>query len=230
MLMARKPRAKPSPKSKAPPRARTRPGTDPIVEALMRLLQTRDFAKVGLREIAREAGVSLSTLRDSHEGKHAILAAFTRQIDRAVLDGGPAEGETPRDRLFEIMMRRFDALDPYKEAVRKVARAARSDLCLARALHRNSARSQKWMVAAAGADKSGLVGAAMIEALVLLQSETLRAWLDDDDPGMAKTMAALDRGLARGARAMNLLDSICDRLRAFASRDRATRGGAAANA
>jgi hypothetical protein len=47
---------------------------------------------------------------------------------------------------------------------------------------------------------------------------------------MAKTMAALDRGLARGARAMNFLDSICDRLRAFASRDRATRGGAAANA
>jgi hypothetical protein len=41
-------------------------------------------------------------------------------------------------------------------------------------------------------------------------------------------MAALDRGLERGARAMNFIDEVCARLRPFVSRDRATRGKAAA--
>jgi AcrR family transcriptional regulator len=228
--MARKSRAKPSSRAKAAPRSRATAGADPIVAALMTLLATRGYAKIGLGDIAREAGISLASLRDAYENKFAILAAFSRQIDRTVLDGGPAEGETPRDRLFEISMRRFDALDPYKAAVKNVARAARGDLCLARALHRSATRSQKWMMAAADAEKRGLVGAAMVEGLVLVQSEAMRAWLENDDPGMAKTMAALDRGLARGARAVDFFDGVCDRLRNFASRDRATRGGAAANA
>jgi AcrR family transcriptional regulator len=194
----------------------------------MALLATRDFAKVGLADIAEEAGVSLSALRELYDGKLAIVADFSRRIDQAVLEGGPAEGETPRDRLFEILMRRFDALGPSKAAVKNVARAARRDLCLGRFLHKSSRRSQSWMLVAAGADISGPLRVVAVEGLVLVNAEALRVFLEDDDPGLAKTMAALDRGLERGARAMNFIDEVCARLRPFVSRDRATRGGAAA--
>jgi AcrR family transcriptional regulator len=194
----------------------------------MALLATRDFAKVGLADIAEEAGVSLTSLRESYDGKLAIVADFSRRIDQAVLDGGPAEGETPRDRLFEILMRRFDALGPHKEAVASVGRSARRDLCLARFLHRNSRRSQSWMLVAANADLSGPLRAIAVEGLVCVYTEALRTWLHDDDPGLAKTMATLDRGLERGARAMNFIDEVCERFRPFVSRDRATRRGAAA--
>ena len=46
--------------------------------------------------------------------RHEILKGFTRQIDEAVLSVGPEgdESETQRDRLFDVMMRRFDALLP----------------------------------------------------------------------------------------------------------------------
>lgn len=201
---------------------------DRIIDALMALLATRDFAKVGLADVAEEAGVSLATLRELYDGKLAIVADFSRRVDQAVLEGGPAEGETPRDRLFEILMRRFDALGPYKAAVKNVARAARRDLCLGRFLHKNSRRSQSWMLVAAGADLSGPLRVVAVEGLVLVNADALRVFLDDDDPGLAKTMAALDRGLERGARAMNFIDEVCARLRPFVSRDRATRGKAAA--
>jgi hypothetical protein len=145
-----------------------------------------------------------------------------------VLEGGPAEGETPRDRLFEILMRRFDALGPHKEAIRNIARTARRDLCLGRFLHRNSRRSQSWMLTAANADPSGPLRAIAVEGLVCVQAEALRVFLHDDDPGLAKTMATLDRSLERGARAMKFIDDVCERFRPFVSRDRATRHGAAA--
>lgn len=196
---------------------------DRIIDALMRLFASDRFSRIGLAEIAGEAGVSLGELRQAFAGKLSILAAFARRVDRAVLDGGPGEGDTPRDRVFDVLMRRFDALAPHKEAIRNVARAARCDLCLAAFLDRSATRSMKWMLVAARAERSGLLGTLAVKGLVLVNAEALRVWLDDDDPGLARTMAALDRGLRRGARAMDFADRLCGRMRPFASRDRAAR-------
>jgi len=196
---------------------------DRIVDALMRLLASHSYARIGLAEIAGEAGVSLGELREAFPGTLSILSAFARRIDRVVLDGGPGEGDTPRDRVFDVLMRRCDALAPHKEAIRNVARAARCDLRLAAFLDRSATRSMKWMLVAARADRPGLLGALAIKGLVLVNAETLRVWLDDDDPGLARTMAALDRGLNRGARAMDFAERVCCRLRPFGSRERGAR-------
>lgn len=196
---------------------------DRVVDGMMRLLASRTFASVGLGEIAEEAAVSLGELRVAFSGKLAILDAFSKRIDRAVLDGEPAEGDTPRDRVFDVMMRRFDVLEPHKSAVRSVVRAARCDLCLAAFLDRSATRSMKWMLVAAQADRRGILGAVAAKGLVLVGADALRVWLDDDDPGLASTMAALDRGLDRGARAMNLADRICCGLRPKRDRGAETR-------
>jgi hypothetical protein len=37
----------------------------------------------------------------------------------------------------------------------------------------------------------------------------LRVWINDEDPGLARTMAALDRELGRGQRWSGLLDEAC---------------------
>src|SRR5262245_48174300 len=126
-----------TPRQRPAARAAASAAADPrvrIIDALMSLLSTRDFAQIGLADVAREAGVSLGALRASYDGKLGILADFSKRIDEAVLAGGPAEGGEARDRLFEVMMRRFDALAPHKPALRNLARAARRDLNLACAL------------------------------------------------------------------------------------------------
>lgn len=218
--MAKKASAKRSTQSK---RARKSiPFGDKIINALMALLATRDFASISLADIADEAGVPLADLREIYDGKPAILADFSKRIDRTVLDGGPAEGETARDRLFDILMRRFDALDPYKDAVGNIMRAVRCDPGLACFAHRNATRSAKAMLAAADAGASGPVGAIACQGLVLVHAEVLRVWLSDDDPGLAKTMAALDRGLGRGEDAMKLVNGLCSALRPFICRNRET--------
>ena len=225
--MARKEGAKRSTRSKTA-RAAATPTKDRIIDALMVLLAARDFTEVSLADIAEEAGVSLATLRETYESKLAIIADFSQCIDRTVTDGGPAEGEGVRDRLFEILMRRFDALGPYKAAVGHMAQALRTDPCLAGFAHRNATRSAKAMLASADPDSTGLFGMIARQGLVLVHAEALRVWLDDDDPGLAKTMVALDRGLERGARAMNVAGGICAALRPFLRHPRANRDGAAA--
>jgi AcrR family transcriptional regulator len=227
--MAKKARAKRSTKSKTA-RATAIPTRDQIIDALMVLLAVRDFTEISLADIAEEAGVSLATLRETYDSKLAIIADFSRRIDRTVLDGGPADGEGVRDRLFEILMRRFDALGPYKDAVGHMAQALRADPCLAGFAHRNATRSAKAMLASADPDSTGLFGAIARQGLVLVHAEALRVWLDDDDPGLAKTMVALDRGLERGARAMNFAGGICAALRPFLCHRRTNSDAAAADA
>ena len=196
-----------TPSAAAPPGAGGDP-RDRIVDALLRLAADHDFRDIGLADIAAEAEVPLATLRRNFDGKLAILAAFSRRIDEQVLDKGPAEGEGARDRLFEMLMRRFEALVPHREALRRLVRSARRDLGLARGLHRIAKRSQMWMLVGADIHKGGIVGRLAIEGAVLAYSDVLPVFLDDDDD-LARTMARLDRSLRRGERAMEWLDGIC---------------------
>jgi AcrR family transcriptional regulator len=186
------------------------PARDRIVDALMALLAEMRFAEIGLADIAGRAGVPVATLRENFDGKVAMLAAFARRIDLAVLAGGePDMSVGPRDRLFEAEMRRFDALAPYKAALDRLAHAAKRDPGLACALHALAARSQKWTLVAAGIHHGGIMGRVALEGAILVHLETMRTWFDDDDEDSARTMATLDRALRRGERAMRVLGDVC---------------------
>src|SRR6476620_7844296 len=111
--MARKAKSRPSARASAPSTGSTR---DRIIEAFMTLLADRPIEDIGLSDIATEAGVTLSELRGEFGSPMAILAAHIKDIDRQVLDGGDAdmEDESPRERLFDVLMRRLELLDPHK--------------------------------------------------------------------------------------------------------------------
>jgi len=117
--------------------------------------------------------------------------------------------ESPRERLFDVLMRRLEALTPHREAVRSLLRSARRNPPLAVALNGLAVRSQLWMLTAAGIKASGPRGILRAQGLAMLFASVLRTWTHDDDPGHARTMAALDRALARGQRFAGFLDDLC---------------------
>jgi AcrR family transcriptional regulator len=208
--MARKSKAKRSRKAPSAPPSRGGSDRDKAVDALMALLAEHSFEDIGLAEVAGRAGLKLSQLRGEFGSTLAILAAHIKDIDRAVLAGSDAEAaeETPRERLFEVMMRRLEALAPYKNAVRSLLNSARRNPGLALALNTMAIRSQKWMLEAAGINASGPKGAMRAQGAALMFARVLRVWLDDDED-LDRTMAALDRGLASAERWVGFLDDLC---------------------
>src|ERR1700712_1554906 len=94
-----------------------------IVEAMMKLAGERRFEDITIRDIATEAGISLADFRDAFPSKGAVLAAFSRDIDRKVLNVPLGElcGSSARDRLLDVLMRRLDAMAPYPDALRGVS-------------------------------------------------------------------------------------------------------------
>ncbi len=193
-----------------PPSTPAATARDRIIAAFMALLAEKPIERIGFAEIAARAGVSLADLRGEFGSTFAILAAQVKEIDRAVLSGGDPEmaEEPPRERLFDVLMRRLDALEPHKDAVRSLARSAARNPGLAVALNGLAVRSQQWMLTAADISASGPRGMVRAQGLALLFASVLRTWVDDDDPGHSRTMASLDRALARGQRWSGFLDDL----------------------
>jgi len=206
--MARRPKRQR--KAPAPPPPRGASDRDKAVDALMALLAEQSFAQIGLAEIAGRAGLKLSQLRAEFGSPIAILAAHIRDIDRIVLAGGDADmaEESPRDRLFDVLMRRLEALKPYREATRSLLRSARRSPGLAFALNAFAVRSQHWMLEAAGIGAHGPKGALRAQGAALLFARVLAVWINDEDDGLDRTMAALDRGLASAERWSGFLDDM----------------------
>jgi AcrR family transcriptional regulator len=213
--MARRPARRSAVKSARPTRPAAPAGAgserEKIIAAFLALLAEKPIERIGLAEIATEAGVSLAQLRGEFASALAIYAAHIKTIDRAVLaaDLSDMADEPPRERLFDVLMRRLEAMAPHREAVRSLLRSVTRNPPLALALNGLAVRSQQWMLTAAGINASGPRGMMCAQGLALLFGSVLRAWSHDDDPGLSRTMAALDRALARGQRFSGLLDDLC---------------------
>ena len=207
--MVRKPKRERKSPVAPPPRGAS--DRDKAIDALMALLAEHSFEQIGLAEVAGRAGIKLSELRASFGSTLAILGAHIKDIDRAVLDGGDGDmaDETARERLFDVLMRRLEALAPYKESVRSVMRSARRNPGLALALNAMALRSQHWMLEAAGIGASGPRGMLRAQGAALMFARVLAVWVDDDEEGLDRTMAALDRGLSSAARWAGFLDDLC---------------------
>lgn len=173
-----------------------------IIEALMELAGERNWEDITISDVAARANVPLSTFRECFPSKGAILAAFSRNIDKIVLDGTSDDliGEPAKDRLFDVLMRRLDALAPYKLGLEGIYEWTRRDPMAAAAMNGVAINSMRFMLEAAGIDSEGPVGAIKLQGLALAWWRILEAWFHDDDPGLASTMSALDRELSRGSR------------------------------
>ncbi len=215
--MARRPPSRPTrssrdssrePRPPAPPPTNDR---EKIIAAFLSLLVDKPFEQIGLADVAKEARVSLIQLREQFASTISILAAHVKAIDRVVLsqDFSDMADEPPRERLFDVLMRRLEIMAPHREAVRSLLRSARRNPPLALALNGMGVRSQQWMLAAADIGASGPRGVVRAQGLALIFASVLRTWIRDDDPGLARTMADLDRALGRGQRLLGLVEDLC---------------------
>ncbi|MCC2096275.1 MAG: TetR/AcrR family transcriptional regulator [Hyphomicrobiales bacterium] len=215
------PGANPSQSTTAPSAAPAGDNRTRLIEAMMTLAATSRLEDITMTDIALKAGLTLAGFRDCFPSKGAVLAGFAKMIDRKVLEGTTDDllGEPARDRLFDVLMRRLDAMTPYREGLREVNRWVARDPASALALNSVALNSMRFMLEAANIDSEGTAGAMKLQGLVLAWRRIVAHWLDDESEGQEKTMAALDRELERGGRLVGWvedLDRIAAPFRSFA--------------
>ncbi|MSP68184.1 MAG: TetR family transcriptional regulator [Alphaproteobacteria bacterium] len=176
-----------------------------VIQAAMARAAAGGWHGLGLAAIATAARVPLAEVYEHFPSKTAILAAIMGRADAAVLAEGTAPGEEPaRDRLFDVMMRRFDALGPYRKGLAAVARDLPRDPLTVLCLKPRLLRSMAWMLEVAGIGTGGIAGCLRVGGLAAIHADVMRTWLKDDSEDKAETMAALDRRLRQAERLIGL--------------------------
>ena len=175
------------------------------VAAALDLAARMGWDMITLADIADKAHCSLAELSELFDDKGDILIAYERSVDKRVLESfsEPDLSSPERDRLFDILMERFDVLNEHRDALVSVLKSMLLDPKQLVIGCPHLARSMAWMLEAAGIDSSGAKGAVQVAGLTAVYLYALRVWSKDESADLSKTMAAVDRGLNRAEQAAN---------------------------
>ena len=167
-----------------------------LLGAAFALAAELGWREVSVAEAARRASLPLEEARTRFPVKGALLLRFGVLADQAALKSSLAEGSV-RERLFDLLMSRFDVLQQHRAGVLALLDALPFDPGTALLLAGATGRSMAWMLEAAGRPASGLTGMLRVDGLTAVWLWTVRAWRQDESADLSTTMAALDRALDR---------------------------------
>lgn len=181
--------------------------SDAVVDAALVMIAEDGLAGFTLQGVAGRLAVPVAQVVGLFADRFAVMDAAFRRLDGQMLDGITREDEAEpvRDRLFDIVMRRIDALKPHKATLERVMHDGWKDPAMMVGLTVLMRRSLGVMLEAGGVSVRGLGGQLRLKGMGAVVLMTMRAWLSDDSPDMAKTMKALDKALDRASDAEHLL-------------------------
>ncbi len=178
-----------------------------ILDAALHLACEAGWENVTFAGIAARSDLPLSEIYEEFEEKSQLLAEYERRLNKKVLEnmGLAGEAESPRDRLFDIMMERFELMKEDRKAITSILRSFRFDPKQAVIGAPHIAASMNWMMEAAGISTNGLRGAAKLAGLTAIYLKVLCDWAKDDSSDLSSTMASLDRALGNAEKMVGKL-------------------------
>lgn len=183
------------------------PDLDALVDAALEIAAEHGWRRTTIREAAERAGVGRLTAIRLAPVKLMLLNRLAERTDAqalSVLDEDATDPEIPvRDRLFEALMLRFDALKPHREGILSVLRDLPRDPLTALAGLPALGRGMARTLEAVGVGTMPPLGPLRVKGLAVVWLMTLRVWAEDDSTDMAPTMKALDENLTRAEELVN---------------------------
>ena len=173
--------------------------------AALRLAASKGWEETSLEDIARSAKIPLTKLKTRFKTSSDLVPVIAKVLDREAFQGKKFSG-APRDKLFDILMARFDVLQKHKAAILSMAAAAKGNRKLFCVLAQTMIEGCYRIVDTAKLDRPRRP--ILVLGLMALYSSVFWVWCQDKSRDMAKTMAALDRALRLSDKAAPLFNGI----------------------
>ena len=172
---------------------------DRVIDAAFALATQQDWNFISIRDIADEAGIGLAEFYDIFSSKDDIITAYGEELDRKVLNAfsDPDPEASVRDRLFDLLMERFDLANQKRAALVSILKSLNYDPKTAISGLPHLSCSMAKMLEAAGIDSNGARGAIRVLGLTAVCAWVTRVWMRDETADLTQTMAELDKALNR---------------------------------
>lgn len=173
-----------------------------LTQALFRVIAAHGWLGVTPGRLSAESGMTAAELTARYPSRLGLLKTFADSVMDEVAAGTvPGQGGTPRDLLFDVLMRGLDALAPLKPGMRRLMTEMYADPVLAGAMAPLFQRSMERMLDLAELDSAGLKGKLRAAGLTAVWIRAVNIWSKDTSEELGPTMAALDRALERAEQA-----------------------------
>lgn len=161
---------------------------DRAADAALALATDRPWSQISLLDIAAKAEVGFADLYAAANGKGGVIDYLSQRFDEAALVTAAEPGEV-HDRLFEAVMARIEAMEPYRHALIAISHQE-GPAAMARRLITTS----KALLETAGIDTGGLKGLVRRVPMTAVWGRVVQVWRDDDG-ALNRTMAEIDQRL-----------------------------------
>lgn len=180
---------------------------DAIIDAALALAAAEGWNDVSFNQIILAAGVGRAEALEYFDDKTDIIVAFGRRVDARVMENiAFGEGMSPREKLFDVLMERFDILNDERDAIISILESFKGDPKQAIVSLPHLAKSMTRALDIAGIETDGFKGCGRVTGLIGVYLYVVRTWKEDDTADMAPTMAALDKALEMAEQAANSCD------------------------
>ena len=183
---------------------------DRLFEQFSQQIVNDGWAGLSCAELAGQAGVEVKIAFVEFRNRYAYVTELIRRIDKSMLESyDPSMGEeAARERLFDVLMARFDAMQDHRPLVTALSKAARRDPLLSLHLLALSRLTSDWIMDMAHISPAGVGGMVRSKGAMAAYTRAFAAWLEDDSEDMAKTMAVLDKTLRKGEKALKRAEKL----------------------
>lgn len=165
------------------------------VEAALELAAENPWDEITLAEIAARAGLDLS---DFHmvADKSDLALAVEPWLDKSMSAETIDLDETPRERLFDVIMLRFEEMEKHRAGLLSLQHWRERNPARLAKLAKARGKTARWALTCAGLDgHSDLPMGLRAAGLAWAMARAERAWRREESEDFSRTMAELDKQL-----------------------------------
>ena len=181
-----------------------------LFDQFSNMVLAHGWRRVSCSDIATEAGVDLHSAFHEFSNRYTYVTELIRRTDWAMLEAYDKDmiEEPARERLLDVMMARFEAMQANRALIIALSKAARWDPMLSLHLVSLSRLTADWFLDVSRISPSGIGGIMRSKGALAIYARAFRVWLEDDSDDLTKTMAALDKYLKQGEAALRNAERI----------------------
>ena len=164
------------------------------------LIEKEGWNSFSFNKLSKSLNAELNLVKNLLKSKKQLLIIFSEYIDEEVMknvDINDLKDNSVRDNLFELLMLRFEKLQPFKTSLRILLNDLKSKPGDLKKIYKKIINSLDFYMEISNSKKNFIFDFIKFNSIFLIYSLTFKTWINDESKDMSITMAELDKWLSK---------------------------------
>ena len=181
-----------------------------IIKQAFQLIEKNGWKRFSIRKLSEEKKIELKNLEFLFNNKLDVIKDFSKMIDEEVvseIDIEEFKNNSVKDNLFELVMLRFEKLEPYKQCLSKLVQEIKYEPRELQSILFSLIKSFDLFITISNGKSKDVYDFLKAPILFFIYFKSFQVWLNDSSKEMSSTMAEVDKWLSKSENLVEKLKS-----------------------